>query len=193
DVSNIMYFRPEVLTASKSRSASSSEPNTAGTAEATCFALQRLDAEPRVAGRIGGEVHRLDGVVLHQLLERRVGLRAPADPGQVRAAVGDEVAHRGHLDVGMVLEPERGAELADAVTGDADPDLPIGDGTPALRGLGILRRLLEPRDGPRRLLRPGASARPRGGSAETEGLQERASRGGMAHGGSPSFRVWPGT
>ena len=32
-----MYFRPLALTASNSWSASSSEPNTAGTAEATCL------------------------------------------------------------------------------------------------------------------------------------------------------------
>ena len=98
--------------------------------------LEDLDAVPRVAGGVGGHEHRLDAVVLDQLLERGIGLGAPAGLGQSRAAVGNQVAHGHHLDIRVVLEPELGAELAHPVAGDPDANLAVGDGLPAFRGLG---------------------------------------------------------
>ena len=96
--------------------------------------LEHLDAVPGMAGRVGRHEDRLDRVVLDQLLERGVRLLAAAGLGQRGAAVGEQVADGGDGDVGMVLEAERRAELADAVADDPHADLPVGDRLPGLPG-----------------------------------------------------------
>ena len=92
--------------------------------------LHHVDAMPGVACRVGRDEHRLDRVVLDHLLERRIGLLAAAVLGQRLAAIGKQIAHRGHGDVGMILETERRAELAATEANDADADFAIGNGLP---------------------------------------------------------------
>ena len=105
--------------------------------------LEHLDAVPRVAGSIGGHEDRLDPVVFDQFLERGIGLRAPGSLGQPGTAIGNQVADRHHLDVRVVLEAERGAELADAVADQPHANLAVGDRLPAFGGIRGGGRLLE--------------------------------------------------
>ena len=73
--------------------------------------LEHLDAVPGVAGSIGRHEHGLDAVVLDHFLERGIGLLAPGSLGQPGATIGNQVADRHDLDVRVVLEAERRAEL----------------------------------------------------------------------------------
>ena len=126
-----MYLRPLDLTASYSLSASSSEPKTAGTALATC--LPCLSTSMQCRAWLGASVATKTAsrlIVLDQLLERGIRLRAAAGFGQRGAAVGEQVADRGHLDIGVILKAERRAELADAVADDAHANPPIGGRLP---------------------------------------------------------------
>ena len=128
-----MYFRPLFFTASNSRSGvlERTEDRRHGGGDMLAV-LQRRDGQPRVAGRVGGDEHRLDRVVLDHLLARRIGLFAAAGLCQRGTARGNQIRDRDHLDVRVVLETERRAELAQAVSGDADADLPVGKRLPAL-------------------------------------------------------------
>ena len=93
---------------------------------------EHLDAVPGMAGGVGRHEDRLDAVVLDQLFERGVRLLAAAGLRQRGAAVGEQVADGGDGDVGMVLEAERRAELADAVADDPHADLSVGERLPGL-------------------------------------------------------------
>ncbi len=94
--------------------------------------VEHLDAMPRVAGGVGGHEDRLDLRVFDQLFERVIRLAASAGLHQAVSPLGDQVADRDDLDVGMVLETELGPELAHAVPDDADADLAVGDRLPSL-------------------------------------------------------------
>ena len=130
--------------------------------------LEHLDAVPGVARGVGGHEDGLDRVVLDQLFQRRIGLLAAAGLGQLRAAVGNQVADGRHRDVRMVLEAERRAELADAVADDAHADLAVGDRLPdALGALGGLHAR-RPRGSSRRAFRPRCAEHPSAAAAPSE-------------------------
>jgi hypothetical protein len=147
--------------------------------------LEHLDAVLGMAGCVGRHEDRLDRVVLDQLFERRVRLLAATGPGQRGAALGEQVADGDDGDVGMVLEAERGAELADAIADDPHADLPVGDRLPGLPG--AIGRLDTPgaEDLRAGLLGFGrgqqAIGRDRPERAETKRAQERSSRVGVVH------------
>jgi len=86
---------------------------------------QDLDAMPRMAGSVGRNEYRLDVVVFDQFLQRRISLAATADSGQLRATVGKKIAHRRHLHIRVVLEPELRPELAHPVAGNANANFAI--------------------------------------------------------------------
>ena len=101
--------------------------------------LEDLDAMPEVAWGVSGYEDGLQRVVFDQLLQRRIRLFATAGLGQPLASFGDQVADGRHRDVGMILEAELRAELADAEADDAHAELVIGDGLPdSFRALGCL-------------------------------------------------------
>ncbi len=100
-----------------------------------------------MARGVGGHEYRLDPVVLHQFLERRIGLRAPAGLRQARALLGHQVADGHDLHVRMILETKGGPETADPIPDNADPETAVGDRLPALRRVWIHRGLLETGDG----------------------------------------------
>ena len=108
--------------------------------------LEHLDAVPGMARRVGRDEHRLNAVVLHEFLERRIGLRTAGRLGEIGAAVGEQVADRDDLDVRVVLKAEGRGELAEAVADQSDADLAVGDRHPVLRRVGVFRSLLEARD-----------------------------------------------
>lgn len=60
------------------------------------------------------------------------------------ASLGNEIADGYDLDIGMILKPESGTELAYPVTDDADADFTIRDRLPALGGPPGLRRFFKP-------------------------------------------------
>ena len=136
--------------------------------------LEDIDRLPGVAGGVGGQEDRLDLVVLDHFLQRRIGLFAAADLGQFGAAIGKQVADGNHLDVGMVLETEGGAETAGAVADDADANLAVRDGLPFLGCLGVGGLLLEALD-LGFLLGGSGAAQSDGRGAKAHGLKERTS------------------
>ena len=75
---------------------------------------------PRVTRCIGSAEHRLDPVVLDQLFERRICLLTTACLGQVGAPIGKQIADGHDFHVRVILETERGAETAHAVSDDTD-------------------------------------------------------------------------
>ena len=133
--------------------------------------LQHLDAMPGVTGRIGGDKHGFDLVVFDQFFERGIGLLTAACLGQGGAAVGEQVADSHDFHVGMVLETERGPELAHAEADDADTQLAVGHGLPALGGPGVGRRRLEALN--HRLGRRGRPVQAEHRGPNTQSLQER--------------------
>ena len=102
------------------------------------------------------------------------------------AAVGEQVADGGDGDVGMVLEAERRAELADAVADDPHADPPVGDRLPGLpRPAGRLHPFRTEDLRIRRLgLRRAEQSLGRDSSQgrDAEILEEDPSRGMIAHG-----------
>ena len=86
------------------------------------------------------------------------------------------------VDVGMVLEAERGAELADAVADDPHADLPVGDRPPDLPGASGRLDAPGPQDLGAGLLGLGRGQQAIGRDRpETERAQERSSRVGVVH------------
>lgn len=80
-------------------------------------------------------------VVFDQFFQRRIRRVATARLGQRSStAVAKQIADRGHRDVGMILETERGAKPADAIADDTDSQLAVGDGLPTARSVRIVRR-----------------------------------------------------
>ena len=108
--------------------------------------IERHDGEGDVARRVGGDVNGLElvlGGVPDHLLAARIGLRRLGALLEEAAALGVEVGHRHDLGVGVVLVAEGGAEGAEALAGDADPDLAVGIRLPRLRGLEVGGLLVE--------------------------------------------------
>ncbi len=133
-----------------------------------------------VAGGVGGDEDRFDPVVLDQLFERRIGFLAAAGLGQAGAAVGDQIADGDDLDVGVILQAERRAEAARAVSDDAHAELAVGGGLPPFVNAGIGGFLLEALD--RLLGFGGRGGQPEGRGADAHRLQERTTRRGRVHG-----------
>jgi len=107
------------------------------------------EAEDGVLGvrrRVGGAIDRLDRVVLHHLFQRRIGLPALRQPRHLLAAIREQVADRDQLDVGVMLEAEGQAELADAVADDPHADLAVAEGLPLLRPIIVGPGLVEAGD-----------------------------------------------
>ena len=132
--------------------------------------FQGLDAVPRVARRIGRNEDGLYPVVLNQLFQGRIGLRTPARFRQSLATVWNQVADRDHLDIGMRLETEIGAEPAHAVANNAHADLAVGHGFPAFSAFGRVGRSFESLD--RRLCGTGELVRSESRCAQPGNPQE---------------------
>ena len=96
------------------------------------------------------------------------GLRQPG------AAVRNQIADGHHLDIRVVLETERGPELADAVAGQPHPNLAVGDRLPAFGGVRLSGRLLESLD--YLFLGPGRRRESQGRGAQAQRLQEGTPR-----------------
>src|ERR1041384_5277102 len=105
--------------------------------------FQHLHAMARMAGSIRGNEYRLDPVIFDEFLQRRIGFGATAGLGQLRAAVGEQVAHSHDLHVRVALEPKLGPKLADAVTHDPNADPPVRNGLPVPRSVWIFGPLLK--------------------------------------------------
>ena len=142
EVSNIMYLRPLALTVSNSSWASSSEPNTAGIADATC--LPCLSARCN-AGRdwgVGGDEHGFDAVVFDHFLQRRIGLAhgSLARPAQRSGTDRSPPPPRHSGGSGT----EGGAELAHAVTSEPTRILRSETGFQPLEASGVVGAFSKP-------------------------------------------------
>ena len=82
--------------------------------------------------------------------------------GHVRAAIREQIAHRDQFDIGVGLEVERQAELADAMADDPDADLAVTEGFPELRAVVVGPGLVEAGDD---LSRPSGLEQPMAGGA----------------------------
>ncbi|MPN48743.1 hypothetical protein SDC9_196355 [bioreactor metagenome] len=108
--------------------------------------IEHLDAMSGVRRGIGSHEDRLNLVILNHLLQRRVGFAAIDTLSQGRTTVRDQITHRNHFDIGVMLKFERRRKLALAVTHQAYPDLAVAVRLPRLRFVVIGLRLIEPRD-----------------------------------------------
>lgn len=128
----------------------------------------------RAAGRVGGNEHGLDLIVLDHLFEGWICLLAAAGLGHGGAAVGDQVGDGHDFHVGVILETERLPELAKSVAGDAYADLAIRNGLPLVGRFRLLALVVEALD-----LFIGGACRAgdaKGGGSQSGRFDERTSR-----------------
>ena len=107
-----------------------------------------------VIRRVGRDEDRLDRIVLgDHLFERIVRLFATASLRQAVATLRNQVGNGDHLDVRVILEPERRPKLASAEPGDPDAHLAVANRIPNERFVDVGLRLVEALDF-RRIVRP---------------------------------------
>ena len=99
--------------------------------------LQSRHRQTCVTRSIGGNEDRLDVVILDHFFAGGIGFPASAGFRQSGATRWIEVSDRNHLDIRMVLEAELRSKSAQAISGNADPDLPVGKRLPVFRRIRI--------------------------------------------------------
>ena len=87
---------------------------------------------PRVTWGVRGDKNRFNATIFDKFLQRWISGLAAAGFGQVGATVRNKITHSNDFDIGVILEAELGAELAETIANDANADLSIGDGLPTL-------------------------------------------------------------
>ncbi len=133
--------------------------------------FEHLEAMPRVAGRVGGDEHRLDAVILDQFLERGIRPGAAGGFGQPGAPVRNQITDRHHLDVRVILKTKDGPKPANAIADQPNTNLPLGHGFPPPRSIRGRRCFLEALNDLFFLAGSGGRNRQRGGP-EPERLQK---------------------